>query len=90
LSIPVSAHALCSIAKIKRPTEKKRQASLKALRAFKKVVVGEATGKDSVGKAVEKAMKSISLKEDHVQHVRQVVEEYLVEKLSECEVTTAS
>ena len=89
MSIPVSAHALCSIAKIKRPTEKKRQASLKALRAFKKVVVGEATGKGSVGDAVKDAMKSIGL-EDHVQHVREHVEEYLVEKMRECEVTTES
>jgi hypothetical protein len=89
LSIPVSAHALGSIAKIKRPTEKKRQAGLKALRAFKKVVVGQVTGKDSVGDALENAMKSIGL-EDHVQHVREHVEEYLVEKMRECEVTNES
>ena len=78
-----------SIAKTKRTTEKKRQAGLKALRAFKTVVVGEAAGEDSVADAVEDAMNSIGL-EEHVQYVRELVDEYLVEKMRECEVTNES
>jgi hypothetical protein len=53
------------------------------------VVVGEAAGEDSVADAVEDAMNSIGL-EEHVQYVRELVDEYLVEKMRECEVTNES
>jgi hypothetical protein len=81
--------ALNLIANMRRALEKKRQAGLKALRAFKNAVVGEEAGEESVADAVEDALGSLGLQE-HVEYVRDAVEEYLVEMMRKHEVTDQS
>lgn len=90
-SSPTSSQACMTGQQLRRSviTEKKRQAGLKALRAFKNVVVGKTAGEDSVADAVEDAMNSLRLQE-HVQYVRELVHEYLVEKMREHNVTEQS
>jgi hypothetical protein len=51
--------------------------------------VGKTAGEDSVADAVEDAMNSLRLQE-HVQYVRELVHEYLVEKMREHNVTEQS
>jgi hypothetical protein len=78
-----------SIANMRSVLEKKRQAGLKALRAFKNVVVGEEVGEDSVADAVEDALGSLGLQE-HIEYVREAVGDYLVEMMRKHKITDQS